>query len=67
MSKKNFTIIGLCVVAFLFINFLGGLVIHTAGQTALQVALGYLYYAIWGLIFGLVVIFIDWAMGRKKR
>lgn len=67
LNKQNRTIIIISVLVFLFFNFIGGIVVHTAGQTALETFLSYLAYAAWGLVFGVLVIFVDWMMGRRKK
>ena len=65
--KKHITIIVICVLVFLFFNWFGGLVIGTAGQTTKEKLLGYLAYAAWGVVFAIILIFVDRMLGRKKK
>lgn len=65
--KKKLTIIIVSILIFLFFNFLGGWVIGRAGQTNMEILLGYLMFAAYGLVFGLIFIFVDWILARKGK
>jgi hypothetical protein len=67
MKKRRITIIVVSIIVFLFFNFLGSMVISASGQTGLEIFLSYLAYAAWGLIFGIILIFVDSFLTKKGK
>lgn len=67
LNKRNTKIIVICIIVFMLFNLLGGFIIGFAGQTRLDIFLGFLSYAIWGVVFAIILIFVDWMMGRRKK
>ena len=64
--KAPFKIITICVIVFLFLNLIGGLIIGWAGQTPKQILLGFLTFLVYGLVFGIILAVVDHLLPKKK-
>lgn len=64
--KTNLKIIVICVVVFLIFNLIGETVLGSSGQTQIEIVQDYGLYALYGLIFAVILIGVNFVLGRRK-
>ena len=64
--KIPIKIVVISIIVFLFFNLFGGLIIGWSGQTPLQILLGFVTFAVYGLTFGVIFAIVDRLLPKRK-
>ena len=65
--KKYLKTIIIFIIIFLFLNLLSGLIFGFTGMTSIGILEGFGFFALYGLIFGIIYIFVDKLLAKYGK
>lgn len=65
--KNNLKIVIYTILVFMFFNLVGGLMIGWAGQTSSGILTGFGMFALYGLIFGIILVFVNYFLAKIEK